>query len=56
MYLRGALNSAHFSPHEKNNYLVWMHLGTLQILRKTLSYIKAKVIKATKTKTSVKHT
>jgi hypothetical protein len=41
-YLRGALDSAHFSSKEKSNYLVWMPLGNFaDIKEKTLSYIKA---------------
>jgi len=40
-YLRGALDSAHFSLQEKSNYLVWMPLGNFVDKKKTLSYIKA---------------
>jgi hypothetical protein len=50
------LDSVHFSSNEKSNYLVWMQLGTLQISKKNLSYIKAKVINAPKTETSVNYT
>jgi hypothetical protein len=55
-YLRGALKSAHYLSHEKNNYLVWMPLGNFTDIKKNSQLYKGKRKNASKTEASIKHT
>jgi hypothetical protein len=50
------LNSAHFSLHEKSNCLLWMPLEKFVDIKRNSQLYNGKIINASKTETSVKHT